>query len=394
MSEGAGQKKYILHLPGWYPHPDDPQNGVFIQKQIHALSPYGRQVVLFVKSARQPVAYSVHSSQEENVKTVIIRFRESTKPPPVKNLVHAWRYFRAFRKGMRQILSANGRPVLIHVHVLLRMGLFAKYYAGRFKIPYVVSEHWSGYLTGAFADKSFLYRRLSVSVFKGASKVIVVSELLRKAMVQLGVPGQKTAVVPNVVETGGMILKREKTSGKTIVILSVADLVDQIKKIADVIRVTAELSEKHDIEYRIIGDGPDRPVLESVARQKGVLGKAVRFLGRLPNPEVLQAIGECDFLVVNSAIETFSVVTAEALLAGKPVVATRCGGPEMFVDSDNGILIEPGDIAALKNAVEKMINRCRNYDPARVKQSVEGRFTRENVGRQLEMIYENILDKS
>lgn len=53
--------------------------------------------------------------------------------------------------------------------------------------------------------------------------------------------------------------------------------------------------------------------------------------------EVAGFFCECDFFVLNSNFETFSVVTAEALAYGKPVIATRCGGPEEFVNKIMGI---------------------------------------------------------
>ncbi len=393
MSERAG-KKYILHLPKWYPHVADPQNGVFIQKQIRSL-PVGRpQVVLFVKSLAQHEAYRIHTTREGNVETVLVTFRESENSKYIQRLLHVWRYFRAFRKGMRHILSGKGRPALIHVHVLLRTGLLAKYFARKYRISYVVSEHWSGYVTGAFLKKPLLYRYMAMRVLDNAATVIVVSQVLKKAMMQLGVPEQKLTLVPNVVEMKSFEGESRETKNDRIIILSVADLVDDIKKIGEVIEVAAELSQNHNIKYRIIGDGPDRQKLISVARDRGVLDSVVEFSGRLPNSAVLDAIGKCDFLVVNSVVETFSVVTAEALLAGKPVVATRCGGPEMFLNKNNGILIDPGERNALKNAVAKMITTCRNYDPEVVKQTVAGRFTGQNIGRRLEIIYENTIEKS
>ena len=389
----TADKKHILHLPKWYPHPVDPQNGVFIRKQIESVGSGFRNTVLFVKSANQKPVYKIESLSENQVESCVVFFREFNGLKLFKPIVHFWRYFIGFKKGLGHIIAGNGKPDLIHAHVLLRTGLLANYYSIKFKIRFLVSEHWSGYITGTFYRKGFIYRSLSKFVFKKASKILVVSETLKSALLKLGMPKQKIEVVPNVVETHfSSDNKTEIKERNSVIMLSVADLVDDIKKISEVIETVASLSNEHKLEYWIVGDGDDRQSLEELARSKGLLGTAIKFFGRKTNEEVLKIIGQSDFLVMNSVFETFSVVTAESLLAGKPVVATRCGGPEMFVNETNGILIEVGDRPGLHKALIKMTQTCKDYDPKVLKSGISERFCSDVVGKQLESVYDKILD--
>jgi len=385
------RKKSILHLPKWYPHPADPQNGVFIQKQIVALQPDFFNTVLFVKSANQDKLIEIMPSRENGMSVFRIYFREYQGNKYLKPLVHLSRYLKGFRKGIKAV-QVFGKPQLIHAHVLLRTGLLAWYYSRKFKINYIISEHWSGYITGAFGKKNFSYRKLSMFVLNRAGRILLVSEILKSAFVKMGTPEQKIEIVPNVVEmlkvSGNLVISSKRSK---VIMLSVADLVDDIKKISEVIEVVADLLNTQNLEYWIVGDGIDRQKLEELAKSKGLLGDVVKFQGRKTNEDVLKIIRLCDFLVLNSVTETFSVVAAEALLGGKPVVATRCGGPEIFVNESNGILIEVGNRQQLKDAVSKMSVNFQNYDPQKLKLEVSKKFSTDAVGQQLKVIYNQVL---
>jgi len=382
-------RKHILHLPKWYPYPADPQNGVFIRKQIEALGPKFQNSVLFIKSAKQDEIFNIVSIQNDHVETCMVYFREYNGFRLFKQIVHLLRYLSGFKKGLNHLIKTNGKPNVIHAHVLLRTGLLAWYYSRKFGIKFIISEHWSGFMTGAFNKKNLIYRQLSKLVLRKAAKVLVVSDILKQSFLKLGISKMTIEVVPNVVEVRESPIKQvDVKEKKSVVMLSVADLVDDIKKISEVIDVVAELINNYKLEYWIVGDGEDRQHLEDLARSKGLLNTNIKFHGRKTNDEVLQIINQSDFLVMNSVFETFSVVTAEALLAGKPVVATRCGGPEIFVDEKNGILINPGNKSELKEAIMQMIENYNSYDPDELKLGISQRFSSEAVGLKLNSIYD------
>jgi glycosyltransferase involved in cell wall biosynthesis len=390
----ATTKKIILHLPKWYPHDADPQNGVFVQKQIQSLGSVFNNQVLFVKSARQKKTYHIEIVQQNDVQECRAYFREYQGLKVFRPIIHFHRYLSAFKKGFHQLIITSGKPDLIHAHIILRTAIMAWYYSGKSGCKYIISEHWSGFMTGSFNKKSCVYRWLAKFVFKRAEKILVVSEILKSAIIALDVPERKIEIVPNVVEISGHVEESAiKSKNDSTIILSVADLVDGIKKISEIIEVVAELSGSVSLEYWIVGDGPDRTALERLAASKGLPGSTIRFYGRKTNDEVLGIISQCDFLVMNSVIETFSVVTAEALLAGKPVVATRCGGPEVFVNESNGILIEVGVKQELKKAIGKMCETYKSYDKEALISGVKDRFNSKAVGLKLKAIYDGILIK-
>ncbi|HRO99266.1 MAG TPA: glycosyltransferase, partial [Flavobacteriales bacterium] len=175
--------------------------------------------------------------------------------------------------------------------------------------------------------------------------------------------------------------------------LVVADLVDRTKNVSGVLNALSVARwELPHLSLTIIGDGPDRPQLELQVQQLG-LGEQVRFLGRLPNADVLDQVAHAFAMIVNSNVETFSVVTGEALAQGRPVIATRCGGPTAFVNDSNGILIEPRDDAALARAMVQLTRDAARYEPATIRAGVNDRFSPDAVGRRFADIYARILGR-
>lgn len=131
----------------------------------------------------------------------------------------------------------------------------------------------------------------------------------------------------------------------------------------------------------LIGDGPLRRELEE-RRNALHLGREVRFLGFRPNP--LDYVAACDALVLPSIAEAFGLVLVEAMLVGRPVIASRVGGiPEIVEHEECGLLAPPGDPLALARAIERLASdpelraRLCERSRARAEQFVLPRMVRE-----------------
>ena len=110
------------------------------------------------------------------------------------------------------------------------------------------------------------------------------------------------------------------------------------------------------VTLAIAGDGPDRASLERRARELGLEERA-RFLGSLPRDRILRLFRAADAAVLSSSWENFPHTVVEALAVGTPVVSTAVGGvPEVVADGENGLLVPPGDPAALAAAVERLFD--------------------------------------
>ena len=107
-----------------------------------------------------------------------------------------------------------------------------------------------------------------------------------------------------------------------------------------------EAARRAGVALVIAGDGPDRAALER-------LGGA-RFLGARPREAVLELFRAADASLLSSSWENFPHTVVEALAVGTPVIATRTGGvAEVIRDGENGLIVEPGDIDALTEAITR-----------------------------------------
>jgi glycosyltransferase involved in cell wall biosynthesis len=143
-------------------------------------------------------------------------------------------------------------------------------------------------------------------------------------------------------------------------------------------------------EFRIGGDGPQRASYRAKAQALG-LNDRVRWLGPVSRTEAPKLFRDCHIFVMPSRHETFGVVYAEAIASGKPVIATRCGGPESIVNAINGQLVDVGDVTGLARVMADMAARWHDYNPQAIRQDFEARFSRQAVVQQLRALYHQIL---
>jgi glycosyltransferase involved in cell wall biosynthesis len=140
----------------------------------------------------------------------------------------------------------------------------------------------------------------------------------------------------------------------------------------------------------IVGDGPLGSQCQELAKRMGV-SASVRFAGqRADVPRMLAAM---DLVAAPSYREGFPYSALEAAAAGKPVVAFRVGGmPEVVLDGESGLLIEPQDAVALVDAIAQVLAQpllaARLAEGARTRAAA---FSIENHVRRLELVYRRVL---
>lgn len=136
-------------------------------------------------------------------------------------------------------------------------------------------------------------------------------------------------------------------------VLAVARLAPQ-KRVDLLIRALAQVRLEHpQAELHVVGDGPDRRLLEATAADLGVSG-AVRFLGERDDVPGLLAKAAC--VALASDYESCPLVVLEAMASGVPVVATAVGGvPELIQDGRTGILVPHGSVEGLAEGIASLI---------------------------------------
>lgn len=383
---------HILFIPKWYPGRADPQLGDFLRKQAIAVGKKARVSVLHVSPIMDLEQDEVQEvSDRDGIWELRCMYKSSAVGnSAIRKAANFPRYWRAAIRGFNRIVKERGMPDINHVHILVRPAVLAWRWKEKYGIPIVISEQSSEYLDGTFAKKNALFKWWSRFLFSEATAITVVSKWLGEALISHRLTDRYN-VVPNVIPG----LERPlPPPGDPKHFMVVADLVDKTKNVSGVIRALSRAIETEpSLRLSIIGDGPDRKMLEDLVRSHELNGK-VQFLGRMANSEVLDHMANTGSVIINSNVETFSVVTGEALAQGKPVIATRCGGPIAFVTPENGILIGIKDDTALAKAMLEISSTSGSRSPEKIRQSVSDRFSYEAVGAAFFRIYERVLHVS
>jgi glycogen synthase len=139
----------------------------------------------------------------------------------------------------------------------------------------------------------------------------------------------------------------------------------------------------------IVGDGPDRQAAERQASGSAPLAGRVHFTGFLPHLKIPAVLQHIDVLVLATRYEELPSVLVEGMAAGLPVIASRVGRIPALVDHDvNGLLVPPGDPAALADAMTRVLGEPGTA--ARLAAAARGtaaRYTWPALARQVAMVY-------
>jgi len=188
-------------------------------------------------------------------------------------------------------------------------------------------------------------KRMRAWPVRRADGVIVPSAYLKRTVEGWGVAPERCRIVYNAVSPPTQLRPVSPLrAGGVLRVLTVGRLIP-IKGVDVLIRA---LRDVPGARLDVVGDGPCRPGLDTLARTLG-LGERVRFHGNLRTGIVRALMRQHDVLALASVHEGLPHVVLEAMQEGLAVVATRVGGtPELIDDGHTGLLVEPraADIAA------------------------------------------------
>ncbi len=174
------------------------------------------------------------------------------------------------------------------------------------------------------------------------------------------------------------------------VIGTVCRLVEPKKGLRILLQAMAVLAKRYGqppCQLLLVGDGPSRHELELLREQLGLSSWVVFAGSRRDIPRVLHAV---DAFVLPSLYEGFGIAILEAMAAGKPVIATSVGGiPEFVLSGETGLLVEPGNVEALADAIDRLLSHPQQARTMGAKGRIRAgeRYHISTVVRQHEQVY-------
>ena len=288
----------------------------------------------------------------------------------------------------------------IHAHWAVPQGIVASILKRIFKVPVITTTH-GGDIYALRGGPAMTAKRWAL---RSSDRVTAVSSSLRDEVVALGPDASRVSVLPMGVDTARFRpdtaspeIRRELNPAGGPVLLFVGRLVEKKGARYAIEAMPAILAEHPDARLVIVGDGPEREVLETLAADLHVTD-SVSFLGAFANDRLPELYASADVFVgpsvveANGDTESFGVVFAEAMASGCVVVTTDVGGiADLVRDGDTGLVVPPRDSGAISAAVLNVLADSVLRDGLRFRglQSMRDRFDH----RRLHAAYADLIEE-
>jgi N-acetyl-alpha-D-glucosaminyl L-malate synthase BshA len=242
---------------------------------------------------------------------------------------------------------------LLHVHYAIPHASAAymakqivKNKTGR-NVPFITTLHGTD-ITLVGRDKT--YEPVVTFSINESDAITAVSENLKAETFKHFPITKEIEVITNFVDVNRFAKKPIDAFRKVIApngekILLHASNFRKVKRVDDVIKIFAEVRKEIPAKLMMVGDGPERPATENLARELGI-DEDVRFVGKQEQMEEILAVS--DVFLLPSEYESFGLAALEAMAAREIVISTNAGGlPEINMHGVTGFMANVGDVSAM-----------------------------------------------
>lgn len=373
---------HILIVSRGIPTADNPLDGIFEWDQARALNKQGVNVtfiVLDLRSLRRKRSFKTKCYTRESINVVQGAFPLGAIPPAL--------FYHIGRMKLRGLLGKAihkyGRPDIIHGH-FIDIGAIAIAESKRLNIPSVITEHSSA-LNHDKLIKNTIY--FGHRAYSSADCIVSVSEPLKKRIMQHF--DTASVVIPNVVDTETIRFHPHTRPVHAKPLFVATGSLLSRKNHSFLVATFASLPPDTG-ELVIIGEGPERANIEAQIKNLDLKNR-VRLLGLKNRKEISDIYSKADCFVLATQRETFGVVYIEAMLAGLPVIATRCGGPEDFITPETGLLIDVDNQEQLYDSLIYMSENLSAYSSKKIHDYAIASFGPDAVAKKLIETYSTLL---
>jgi glycosyltransferase involved in cell wall biosynthesis len=214
---------------------------------------------------------------------------------------------------------------------------------------------------------------------------IAVSHFMRNKMIELGVPVDKISTIYNFVDIDGVT--PNPAPGRYLLYFG---RIERIKGLFTLLKAVAPLTH---IPVKIAGEGNARAEMQAFIQEQNLTH--VEYLGFKSGRELYNLIHDCLAVIVPSEwYETFGLSIVESFAHARPVVGARIGAiPELIDEYQNGFLVPPQDVSALR---EKLLWLSENPQKAAEmgrsgRKKAENLFSAERYYQELTSVYKKVL---
>lgn len=376
------KKLHILFLTSWYPSKHSKTAGVFIKRHAECIAKTQKVTVIYPIGASSTESTTLERTIINNVDTLIIYFKRH--PNPILNSI---RKFKALKVGLVEIEKFD----IIHGHVIFPIGPIVWLTSKLYKVPYIITEHWTDYRFPLNKSIGILKKTLSKIVVKNAKKITVVSKTLRNEMLQFGLKGTYE-IIGNVINTDVFQLKEKQRTKERFTFLHISNLSDNQKNISGILKVFKRVvAEKENFHLRIIASN-NISWLENYINILSIPAQNITIESSKTEKELAKIYQSSDVYISFSNYETFGLVVVEALSTGTPIISTDTGIVREIDSKPYITKVQCNNQEDLYNAMMEQPSKSNKIDIQKMHQLVVENYHPDVIANKFINLYEEILN--
>jgi len=367
------KKLHILFLCSWFPSRVKPTSGDFVQRHAEAVATKHKVSVIHVISDEHLKSnFEICTRTENNVKIIIGYIRKFNNP-----IFKFFYFFLIYRKCLLKIDFFN----LVHLNVTYPKGIVALYLKWFKEKPYIITEHWTRYLSPQNKTIGFIEKKTTKSIINNASFVCPVSKNLELSMISLGFKGNYFSI-PNVVDT--QLFNPDYKVNDKFTVTHISHMGNAHKNVEGIINVIGLLQKEiPNLVFNLIGENSNK--YSKRIRELNI--KNVNIIDQIPNKEIPFYLKKSNVFVLFSNYENLPCVILEAFSCGVPVISTDVGGIKEYFPENFGYLISPKDEKALKIAISNIYMSKLEIDKNKMFKYAEKEFSQKTISTLYSKLY-------
>jgi glycosyltransferase involved in cell wall biosynthesis len=376
------KKLHVLFLSSWFPSKTHPTLGNFVQRHAEAVALFANITVLYLSKNSHTNTFEIEDEVEGNVRIVRVYYKS--------NGLFFRNRIQALKKGIAHINFNQNKPDIVQLNMVWPEGWQALFIQRKWKIPFVISDNWTGYHPNERSPLPFHIKSYMRFIANKSKLLLPVTLQLEKAMRTLRF-SKPSIIVPNVVNT--TYFKNEKKNEiHTYVHLSHLD--NNHKNIEGILSTWKIFSDQtEDVILELGGDG-DIPHWKKRSLEIGIRSSSIAFFGTLNQKEVAEKMNASHTFVLFSNYENLPLVMVEAMASGMNVIATRVGGiAEHMGFCRWNKLIDAKNEAQLLHALNESHSEMNEINREEISEYASKHFSFDSVGKQFMKAYEQALQK-
>ena len=375
----------VLIISFWNPTPRFPNKGIFIKDQVDSISKYKGNII-FLEINILPKKTKVFE------KEFLIKKSDNNTYITLNIYSIFWKFIFVVPDFVyyvvKKVLKSHFDtfvPEIVHSNVIFPCGFVGARFAKLYRSKHIISEHWSKF------EKLLsnpIYGKRALNIYKECDAIICVSEYLVNS-IKSKTKSNNIIQIPNIIDTEIFNYKERKltdVNSLNIICIAIWELPKRLDLIIESL-ITFAMQSNKMIVLNVIGEGSQRI---KYINKPNLPNLKINFLGYLSKKAIASILNITDFLMHASNRETFSIVTAEALSTGTPVLVSNVGALPELVTINNGYTVD-NNLESWVAGLEKISNT--SYDSSLISELVINKFSPKAFFLRINEVYNNIIQK-